>query len=121
MPKKPVSKTMGRLNSDLKRELIDIIGNMKDPRLQNGLLTVTRVEAAPDLSTAKVFVSVLGDEEAAAKALDSLTHAKGHARSEIASRMHIRRAPELLFVRDDNAAYAAHINKVLDELGDSEK
>lgn len=115
MPKKPISKNMGRMNSDLRRELIDIIGNMKDPRLKGGLLTVTRVEAAPDLSSAKVYVSVMGNEDPDG-VVEALEKAKGHVRSEIASRMHIRRSPELFFVHDDNAAYAAHINELLNKL-----
>lgn len=114
MPKKPVSKNQGRMNEDIKRELIDIVGNMKDPRLQEGgLITVTRVEAAPDLSTCKVYVSVLGQEGEGTRVADALNSAKGHVRSEIASRMHIRRSPEFTFIEDGNAAYAAHINDLL--------
>ncbi len=113
-------KNRGRLNQDLKREIIDIVNGMKDPRLKQGLLTITRVEAAPDLSTARVFVSVLDAKKPQAvhevvKALDS---AKGYVRSEIAAHMHIRRAPELIFMEDDNAAYADHINQVLRTLDD---
>ena len=113
MAKKPVSKNVGRLNEDIKRELIDIVAGMKDPRLKEGLLTITRVEAAPDLSSCKVFLSVLGEEDATAKAVDALNSAKGHVRSEIAGRMHIRRSPEFTFFEDGGAAYAAHINDIL--------
>ena len=116
MPKKAVSKTQARLNEDMKRELIAIIGNMKDPALQGGLLTVTRAEVAPDQSTCKVYVSVLGGDAGTAGAVAALERAKGHVRSEIASRMHIRRSPELLFVADGSAEYADHINKLLKEL-----
>ena len=116
MPKKAVSKTKARLNEDIKRELIDIIGGMKDPALQGGLLTVTRAEAAPDLSTCKVYVSVLGGEAGTAGAVAALERAKGHVRSEIAARMHIRRAPEMLFVADGSAEYADHINHLLKDL-----
>ena len=91
----PQSKNMARLSEDMKRELIAIIGGMKDPRVQ-GFLTVMRVEVAPDLSTAKVHVSKMG-----------------HVRSEIAKRMHIRKAPEFRFVADDGAKYAAHINELI--------
>ncbi len=117
MAKKPVSKNISRLNEDIRRELVDIIGGMKDPRLSAGMLTVTRVETAPDLSSARVHVSVMGEGAKITKdAVDALVHAKGHVRSEIASRMHIRRAPELLFVEDDGAAYADHINRMLKDL-----
>ena len=116
MPKKGPSKNVSRLNEDLKRELIAIIGGMKDPRLQGGLLTVTRVETAPDLSSSKVHVSVMGGERDTAEVVKALVAARGHVRSEVAARMHIRRAPELLFIADDNAAYAAHINALLKDL-----
>ena len=110
-------KTTGRVSQDLKRELISIIGGMKDPRVNGGgMLTVTRVEAAPDLSSAKVFVSVMGGQAGAADVVKALDKAKGHVRSEVAARMHIRRSPELIFLPDENAAYAAHINRLLDEV-----
>lgn len=116
MAPRPASKNAARLNQDLKRELIDIIGEMKDPRLKAGLLTITRVETAPDLSSARVYVSVLGEEGGTAEVVKALDKAKGHVRSEIASRMHIRRSPEMIFVGDDSAAYADHINRMLNDL-----
>ena len=117
MARKPVSKNVGRLNQDLKREIIGIVDGMKDPRLKRGLLTITKVDTAQDLSSARVYVSVMGDEpEAAAEVVKALDSAKGHVRSEISSKMHIRRAPELIFVEDDSAAYADHINKMLKQL-----
>ena len=99
----PQSKNMARLSEDMKRELIAIIGGMKDPR----------VEVAPDLSTAKVHVSKMGEENATAEAVGALNRAAGHVRSEIAKRMHIRKAPEFRFVADDGAKYAAHINELI--------
>ena len=70
----PQSKNMARLSEDMKRELIAIIGGMKDPRVQ-GFLTVMRVEVAPDLSTAKVHVSKMGEENATAEAVGALNRA----------------------------------------------
>ena len=86
------NNNMGRLAEDMKREIIDIIGHMKDPRVQ-GFLTVMRVDA-----------------------IKALNHAAGHVRSEIAKRMHIRKSPAFTFVRDEGAAYAARINKIIGEL-----
>ena len=108
----PQSKNMARLSEDMKRELIAIIGGMKDPRVQ-GCLTGMRGEGAPDLATAKVHVSKMGDENATAEAVGALNRAAGHVRSEIAKRMHIRKAPEFRFVADDGAKYAAHINELI--------
>ena len=56
-------KNMGRLAQDMKREVIAIISRLKDPRLEGGLLTVTRLDVTPDLDVAKVYVSVMGRED----------------------------------------------------------
>lgn len=109
------NNNIGRLAEDMKREIIDIISHMKDPRVQ-GFLTVMRVEVTPDLDNARVYVSVLADDEAATAAIAALNHAAGHVRSEIAKRMHIRKSPSFKFVKDDGAAYAARINKIIGEL-----
>ena len=109
-------KTMGRLAHDMKRELIAIIGRLKDPRLEGGLLTVTRLDVTPDLDMAKVYISVLGRPEGARPALDALNHSAGHIRTEVSKSMHIRKAPRFVFVEDDSAAYAEHINQLIHEL-----
>ncbi len=112
----PQSKNMGRLAEDMKRELIQVISEMKDPRLQGGLLTVMRVEVAPDLSSAKVYVSMMGTADGSAGAAAALNRAAGHVRSEIAKRMHIRKTPEFRFIGDDGAKYASHINEIIEGL-----
>ena len=109
-------KNMGRLAQDMKREIIAIIGRLKDPRLAGGLLSVTRLDVTPDLDVAKVYVSVMGRPDGPAPAVAALNRAAGHIRTEISRRMHIRKAPRLIFVEDDGAAYAAHINELLKEL-----
>lgn len=109
-------KNMGRLAQDMKRELIAIIGRLKDPRLEGGLLTVTRLEVTPDLDVAKVYISVMGKPEGPAAALQALNHSAGHIRTEVSKKMHIRKAPRFVFVQDDGAAYAEHINQLLREL-----
>ena len=116
MPKKGPSKNISRLNEDIRRELIDIIGAMKDPRLKDGLVTLTRVDTTSDLSLSRVHVSAIGGESDAAAVAKALNAAAGHVRSEIASRMHIRRAPQFQFIADDSAAYATHISQVLNKL-----
>ena len=87
------TKNQGRMAQDMKRELIDIIGHMKDPRVTGGLLTVTRLDVTPDLDVAKVHVSVMGREGGEAEVIKGLNRAAGHVRTEISRRMHIRKAP----------------------------
>ena len=111
------TKNQGRMAQDMKRELIAIIGGMKDPRITGGLLTVTRLDVTPDLDVAKVYISVMGREGGCAPVVKALNKASGHIRTEISRRMHIRKAPRYIFVEDDGAAYAAHISEVLRGLG----
>lgn len=114
------SKNHGRMSQDMMREIIAIIGEMKDPRVSGGLLTVTRLDVTPDLDVAKVYISVMGREGGAAPVVKALNKASGHVRTEISRRMHIRKAPRFVFVEDDGAAYAAHINEVLRSLSPDE-
>ena len=109
-------KNMGRLAQDMKRELIAIISRLKDHRLEGGMLTVTRLDVTADLDVAKVYVSVMGHEGGPAPVVQALNGAAGHVRTELSRKMHIRKAPRLVFVEDDGAAYAAHINQLLKDL-----
>lgn len=113
------SKNHGRMAQDMKRELIAVIGEMKDPRVNGGLLTVTRLDVTPDLDCAKVYISVMGRDGGAQPVVKALNKASGHIRTEISRRMHIRKAPRFVFVPDDGAAYAAHINALLQDLNPS--
>jgi ribosome-binding factor A len=106
---------------DMKRELIGIIGMMKDPRIAGGLLTLTRLDVTPDLDVAKVYISVMGREGGAAPVIKALNGASGHIRTEVSRRMHIRKSPKFVFVEDDSAAYAAHINEVMRSLDAQKK
>ena len=108
------SKNQGRMAQDMKRELIGIVGQMKD--LAEGLLTVTRLDVTPDLDVAKVHISVMGRKDGPEGAVAALNKASGHVRTEISRRMHIRKAPRFVFVVDEGAAYAAHINQLLADL-----
>lgn len=109
------TKNHGRMAQDMKRELIAIIGEMKDPRVTGGLLTVTRLDVTPT-SIRPRSISVMGREGGPEPVVKALNKASGHVRTEVSRRMHIRKAPRFVFVKDEGAAYAAHINKLLGEL-----
>ena len=106
-----------RLNEDIKREIISIISQMKDPRLQC-FLTVMRVETAPDLTNAKVYISVLDGEEKCDAAIRVLNKSQGFIRGELSKRLRIKRSPEFNFVKDDGAAYAQRINDIIRTIND---
>lgn len=108
---------LDRLNEDIKREITDILRSVKDPRIK-GLVSVVKVSVSSDLSYAKVFVSDIGgDVKEAAKGLAS---ASGYVRSELASRLHIRKTPQLKFIPDDSIEQSARISKMLEDLNKGE-
>lgn len=101
-----------RIASLIEKEVSVIIGReLKDPRL--GIVTITRVVVKPDLKSALVYFSTLGDREC-----DTLTlrHARGFIRSLLARRVNLRFIPELDFKFDDSLEYAQKIEKLFDQL-----
>jgi len=106
----------GRVSEDIKRELIALIREMKDPRVMGKMLTVVRVEVSSDASNAKVFVSALEGMETAKLAAQGLKNATGFLRREVGGRLHLRKAPTLQFFADDSTAYAMDIAKKLNAL-----
>jgi ribosome-binding factor A len=104
---------MDRLTEDIKREVIDILRDVKDPRI-TGLVSVVRVEVSSDLSYAKVFVSDIGGD--ASQTLKGLNNASGFVRSSLASRLTIRKTPQIKFIGDDSIEQTARISKLLGDL-----
>lgn len=107
-------KRTDRINALLQRELGQLISEeLRDPRI--AFATVTAVEVTSDLRSARVFVSVLGDEEASRGTLAALEGAKHHLRRELGERIDLRFVPDLTFVEDRSAARATRISKLLRE------
>jgi ribosome-binding factor A len=95
------------------REEIDLIleGELGDPRI--GLAAVTELMLAPGGKAARVFVRVDGDDEEAEQTLAGLNAAKGFIRHQLAERMGLRHAPELVFVIDRSEQYSSRIDELL--------
>jgi len=111
------SNRIGRINEEIQRELASLIRTVKDPRVADaGMVSVTAVEATPDLKYAKIYISVL-DKSASAQTLKGLKSASGYLRRELGRALNLRNTPELTFVRDDSIDKGAHI---LDMLRDPE-
>lgn len=105
-----------RINEEVMRELSNIIrSEVKDPRI-SPVTSVVSVEVAPDLKTAKAYISVLGDDEAAKKTLEGLKSSAGFIRRELAHRINLRNTPEITFISDQSIAYAARMSKLIDEV-----
>ena len=113
---------VGRMSEDIKREIIAVIRELKDPRVSDKMLTVVRVDVSSDLSFAKVYVSALEGLETAKTAVKGLTSASGYIRGEFGRRLHLRKTPELKFVADNSVEHGMQIFKMLDDIrGDSDE
>ena len=106
-----------RAAEDMKRELVALLRDMKDPRLQGKLLTVVRVALSGDASSAKVYISAMEGKAAAAEAVKALKNAQGYLRGELGRRLHMRKAPELRFVADDSIEVGTQIIRKMEALG----
>ena len=109
------SHRIDRISEDMKRELSDILRELKDPRI-SGLLSIVRVDVSGDLSYAKVYISAMEGLARAQKAVEGLTSAAGYIRTELGSRLSLRHVPKLQFIASDSIAYSAEISRKLEEL-----
>ncbi|MBE3596057.1 MAG: 30S ribosome-binding factor RbfA [Hydrogenibacillus sp.] len=104
-----------RIAEQIKKELgVLLQQEVKDPRI--GFVTVTGVEVTPDYEEAKVYVSIMGDEEEREQALEGLKRAQGFLRTELGRRIEVRHIPELIFKLDTSLDYGLRIDRLLSEL-----
>lgn len=105
-----------RINEEVMRELSNIIrGEIKDPRI-HPMTSVVAVEVAPDLKTAKAYISVLGDEKAGKDTIEGLRSAEGFIRRSLAKSINLRNTPQITFVLDQSIEYGIRMSKMIDEV-----
>ena len=109
------SNRIGRINEEIQKELSSLIRNLKDPRVQDTMISITHVETTPDLRYAKVYVSFL-QEERAQEALKGLKSAGGYLRRELGAGLKLRYTPELVWALDDSITYGAKMLKLINAL-----
>jgi ribosome-binding factor A len=110
-----MSQRTDRLDSQIRQELMELLQReMKDPRV--GFATVTRVETARDLGTARVWVSVLGTEDEQRQALEALTAAAPWLRRQLGERLTLRHVPQLVIRHDDSIAGGDRVLRLLNQL-----
>ena len=108
-----------RLAEAIREEVARFLNEkVKDPRI-TGMVTVTGVEVTRDLRTAKVFVSVLGDEADRPRTFEGLDSLAGHLRARLGKSLGLRSAPEILFRHDESVARAARIDALLAQIKDN--
>ena len=115
MEKRAVKHHRGRLGEALREEIETLVeGELADPRI--GLVNVTGVHMAEDGRSAQVLVDVEGDEVEAERSMQGLEAAKAYIRREIADRLRLRRAPELLFRLDRAEREKARVEELLNRV-----
>jgi ribosome-binding factor A len=110
---------MRRIDEAMREVVASTVTELADPRV--GFVTVTGVETSPDLRTAKVFVSVLGDSTERDDTLDALRSSHGVIQSRIAAEMRMKRTPTLTFHYDDTIEKGVRISRLLDEGGEDDE
>ena len=113
------SPFLRRVNKSLKEAIADEVLRLKDPCL--GFVTITGVDTAPDLRSAKVFYSVLGDEDEAESTARALERATPRVRSEIGKRVRLKYLPELRFEPDYGIEQGLRIERLLAEIHEQEE
>ena len=103
----------GRINDAVAEELAIAIGNVREPKVVDNFVSITRAEVAPDLKYATVYFSCIGSFEEAGAGLKKCT---GMLRHHLATTLNLRITPELHFVKDGSMEHGARIAKLLDEV-----
>jgi len=103
-----------KINEEILKALAELLRSVKDPRV-SGLVSLLRVETSPDLSTAKVYFSVL-DASTAKDVQKGLRSAAGYLRRELGKRVLLRATPALSFVFDDSIAKGTHLLSLINSL-----
>jgi ribosome-binding factor A len=109
---------MRRVDEAIRQVIGDAMAaELKDPRV--GFVTVTDVRTSADLSHARVYVSVLGDEQQRRASLEGLRSAHGFLQRQLAAELHLKRTPTLEFSYDDTTDRALRVEALLAEIEDS--
>ena len=109
------SKRINGINQEIQKVLSDALRTVKDPRVQNTLISITRVETTPDLRYAKVYVSFL-EADKAKEAMKGLQSAGGYLRREVGNDLKLRYTPELVWALDDSITYGAKMLDIINNL-----
>ncbi len=109
---------LARIDDDIQFALSKLIREVKDPRVNQGLISITRVQTTGDLRFSKVWISGLqiANEKEFIKGLKS---ASGWLRKELGSSLNLRYTPELVFEIDHNIEYGDHINRIIKSFNSS--
>lgn len=108
-------RRLDKLAEEIRREIAAILTEeVKDPRLS--MVSVTRIEVSNDLGSARILISVLGDEKKQEEAMQALEKARGFVRTELSNRIRLRHSPEISFKLDKSIEHGIRISSIINEL-----
>ena len=109
---------MERVNSELARQITKIIAeDVKDPRLHNAIIGVTKLYTTPDLKYAKVYLSIYAaNDEERQEAYYTICRSKTFIRNMLKDSVQIRLLPEFNFIIDDSVDYSIKIDEILNKI-----
>lgn len=110
------SNRINRINEEIQKELSTLLRTVKDPRVQDTMISITRVETTPDLRYTKVYVSFL-QEEKVKEAMAGLKSAAGYLRRQLGQNLQLRYSPEIVWALDDSITYGARMLGLINSLG----
>lgn len=112
---------MERVSVTIQKELGPLISTrLNDPRLPE-LVSITRVEVAPDLATARVYVSIVGTDSEQKDAIKALQSASGLLSHELEERIRIRRMPKMRFLLDSRIAQGEDMSQLIDQVMEEDR
>lgn len=109
------SNRINRINEEIQKELSALLRTVKDPRVQDTMISITRVETTPDLRYTKVYVSFL-QEERVKDAMAGMKSAAGYLRRQLGHNLQLRYSPEIVWSEDDSITYGARMLKLINSL-----
>ncbi|MEM7714574.1 MAG: 30S ribosome-binding factor RbfA [Cyanobacteria bacterium P01_A01_bin.68] len=116
------NRRVSRVAELIRREVSQMLLNgIKDDRVGTGMVSVTDVDVSGDLQHAKIYVSIYGTDEAREETMAGLKSATGYVRSELGSRVRLRRTPEVIFLEDRSIERGNKVLSLLNQIKDQQK
>ena len=103
------------INEEIQKELSNLLRKVKDPRVQDVMISITRVETTPDLRYTKVYVSFL-EEGKVKDAMKGLQSGSGYLRRELGHNLNLRHTPQIMWALDDSITYGAKMLALINSL-----
>lgn len=106
-----------RINAEIQRVVSNIISNdLDNPVFEGQFISVAQVDTAPDLSQAKIYVSILGGAEKKQEVFDALRNCAGFVRREMSAKIELKKTPKIIFMLDETIDNASRINELLNNI-----